>query len=328
MLTRAQNETLTRTGPGTPMGDLFRRFWQPALLSRDLAEADGAPVRVNLLGESLVAFRDTSGRVGLVEARCPHRGADLFFGRNEDCGLRCVYTRAGSSTWTASALRSRPCRRTPWPMNRCGRGRGSPPIRRANGAGTSGPTSARRRPCRRCRKWSSPWSIPAHRYVSRKLQECNWAQSAEGAVGHGPYFSFLHAPIGEAALSALPRGYQEQTRWMSADAAPRYTVAPHGAGLVMAGARHADGEDTYWRIAQYMMPNHSLAPGGAAGQTLHGQTWVPIDDESCWVYTCNWSPDRPRAARRSGRLDGWRWRPLRRWTSTMCRCAGAPTTSP
>jgi hypothetical protein len=80
---------------------------------------------------------------------------------------------------------------------------------------------------------------------------------------------------------------------MQADGAPRYTVVPHEAGLVLAGARHADAGDTYWRIAQWLMPNHSLAPGGAAGQSYHGQTWVPIDDESCWIFTYSWNPDRP-----------------------------------
>ena len=91
MLTQAENERLTRVGPGTPMGTLMRRYWQPALLSSELPEPDGAPVRVRLLGEDLVAFRDTNGDVGLVDAFCPHRRAPMFFGRNEECGLRCVY---------------------------------------------------------------------------------------------------------------------------------------------------------------------------------------------------------------------------------------------
>jgi phthalate 4,5-dioxygenase len=91
MLSQGDNELLTRTGAGTPMGELFRRFWQPVLLSRELPVPDAAPVRVKALGADLVAFRDTDGRVGLVDPVCPHRGANLFFGRNEDCGLRCAY---------------------------------------------------------------------------------------------------------------------------------------------------------------------------------------------------------------------------------------------
>src|SRR5215208_2393371 len=91
MLTRDDNEILTRVGPGTPMGELMRQHWQPVLLSSELPERDGPPVRIRLLGEDLVAFRDTDGRVGLVAENCPHRGASLFFGRNEESGLRCVY---------------------------------------------------------------------------------------------------------------------------------------------------------------------------------------------------------------------------------------------
>ncbi len=91
MLSAKENELLTRVGPGTPMGDVFRRYWLPAALSEELPEADGAPVRVRLLGEDLLAFRDTMGKVGLVSAFCPHRRAPLFFGRNEECGIRCVY---------------------------------------------------------------------------------------------------------------------------------------------------------------------------------------------------------------------------------------------
>jgi phthalate 4,5-dioxygenase len=91
MLTPEENERLTRVGPGTPMGTLMRRYWQPALLSEELPERDGAPVRVRLLSEDLIAFRDSDGNVGLVDAFCPHRRAPMFFGRNEECGLRCVY---------------------------------------------------------------------------------------------------------------------------------------------------------------------------------------------------------------------------------------------
>ena len=91
MLSKDDNERLTRVGPGTPMGNVFRRYWLPALLSSELKDKDGAPVRVRLLGEDLVAFRDTTGAVGLVDAYCAHRRAPLFFGRNEKAGLRCVY---------------------------------------------------------------------------------------------------------------------------------------------------------------------------------------------------------------------------------------------
>ena len=91
MLTREDNELLTNVEKGSPMGEVFRRFWIPALLAEELAGPDCAPVEITLLGEHLVAFRDTDGKVGLMDKYCPHRGAPLFYGRNEECGLRCVY---------------------------------------------------------------------------------------------------------------------------------------------------------------------------------------------------------------------------------------------
>src|SRR5215213_10957150 len=91
MLTKEDNELLCRVGPGTLMGNLLRRYWTPVMLSNEIPEPDCPPVRVRILGEDLVAFRDTKGDVGLFVTSCPHRGASIFFGRNEEEGLRCVY---------------------------------------------------------------------------------------------------------------------------------------------------------------------------------------------------------------------------------------------
>ena len=91
MLTAEQNDLLTRIGPDTSMGRLMRRYWIPALLSEELPEPDGKPVQVRVLGEELVAFRDTAGRVGLLGEHCSHRGSSLVYARNEECGLRCIY---------------------------------------------------------------------------------------------------------------------------------------------------------------------------------------------------------------------------------------------
>ena len=91
MLRKEQNDLLTQTGPGTPMGQLFRSYWFPALLAEELPENDCPPVRVKMLSERLLAFRDSEGRYGLIDEFCAHRGVSLWFGRNEDCGLRCPY---------------------------------------------------------------------------------------------------------------------------------------------------------------------------------------------------------------------------------------------
>ena len=112
MLSKAENEYLCRVGPGTAMGNLMRQYWVPAIRSDELSQADGAPVRVRLLGENLIAYRASSGQVGLVANHCPHRGASLFFGRNEEDGLRCVY-HAGSSAWMARVWTCRMSLRNP-----------------------------------------------------------------------------------------------------------------------------------------------------------------------------------------------------------------------
>ena len=96
MVSIEENTLLTRVGRGTPMGEMIRRFWVPACLSEEVGEPDGDPIRVRLLGEDLIAFRDSDGRPGVMQERCPHRGASLFFGRNEEGGLRCLY-HAGKS---------------------------------------------------------------------------------------------------------------------------------------------------------------------------------------------------------------------------------------
>src|SRR3546814_16947781 len=88
MLNQEDNRLLTRTGPDAPMGVLFRCFWMPAALSSEMPCANAPPIRIHLLGETFVAFRDSRGQIGIVESHCPHRGADLFFGRNEEEGIR------------------------------------------------------------------------------------------------------------------------------------------------------------------------------------------------------------------------------------------------
>src|SRR5262249_54710999 len=139
MLSREENERVTRVGPGTPMGQTMRRYWLPALLAWELPEPDCPPVRVKLLGEELVAFRDSRGRIGLLDERCPHRQASLFLGRNEDCGLRCVYHGWKfdvEGAWGAS-LMGPPRVESPPKIGREG-------IPRWSQAAASGPSSARR----------------------------------------------------------------------------------------------------------------------------------------------------------------------------------------
>ncbi|MCU1504814.1 MAG: ring-hydroxylating oxygenase subunit alpha [Ilumatobacteraceae bacterium] len=300
MLSAADNELLTRTGPGTGMGELFRRFWQPVLLSRELPEPDCPPVRVTVLGEPLVAFRDTRGRVGLVEPNCPHRGANLFFGRNEECGIRCAYHG--------------------WKFDVDGNCLEIPTMSREEGMRSrihlhAYPTQ----------EWGDlVWAYmgppehqpalpemdfavvtPSHRFVTKKLQECNWAQACEGALDTS-HFSFLHTPLIVPEVPASRRSHPmaDATRWMKDDSKPVFNVVEHEVGLLLAASRHADDEDLYWRVTQFLMPNHSLAPGSAPGDIYFGQTWVPIDDRSCWVYVYSWNPERPLTDREDHFIPG------------------------
>src|SRR5207253_3303211 len=177
MLARADNELLTRVGPGTPMGNLLRCFWQPFALASELPGADCDPLRVRLLGEDLVAFRDTNAAVGLVQNNCPHRGASLFFGRNEESGLRCVYHGWKFDTSGAcvdvpgepaeSDLRSRVRALTY-------------PVREHGGVLWAYLGPAQDIPRLPELEWTH---VPAsQRYVSKRIQSCNYLQNVEGEV--------------------------------------------------------------------------------------------------------------------------------------------------
>ena len=162
---------------------------------------------------------------------------------------------------------------------------------------------------------------PSHRFVSKKLQECNWAQSCEGALDTA-HFSFLHTPLTIPEVPAAHRGkvLANAMRWMKDDPRPVFHVLDHDAGLLLAASRHADDGDLYWRVTQFLMPNHSLAPGSGPGDSYVGQTWVPIDDRSCWVYVYTWNPERPLSEKESRFIPGTpsvhaevdeHWKPIR-----------------
>jgi phenylpropionate dioxygenase-like ring-hydroxylating dioxygenase large terminal subunit len=300
MLTHQDNEMLTRTGTGTPMGELFRRFWQPVALSRELPENDGPPIRVQLLGEHLVAFRDTQGRVGLVEPKCPHRGADLFYGRNEECGLRCVFHG--------------------WKFDVNGKAVDLPIV--PSDSTYHEKISIRAYPTREFGEiiwaWLGPkdsvpevpqldfGTVPAsHRYVTKKLQECNWAQAIEGALDTS-HFSFLHMPAPSVPSNENPDAPADERRlrWIREDPMPRFSILEHDVGFVVGGARRTDSELLYWRSAQFAMPSHSTTPSTLPGENHFGYTFVPIDDENCWIYTYVWNPERPLSEEERAQLKG------------------------
>ena len=300
MMQHADNEQLVRTDAGTTMGEYLRRFWHPIALSRELAEADGPPIRLTVMGEELVAFRDTNGRIGLVEPQCAHRGANLFFGRNEECGLRCVYhgwkydvdgkcvdmpnVPVGSAYHDTIAIKAYPTREfgdTVWAY--------------------LGPRE------------HTPDAVPqlefgllpaSHRYVTKRLQACNWAQSMEGALDTA-HFSFLHmpAPARFSNEDASVAADERRMRWLRDDPLPRFSILEHDVGFAIGGARRADADELYWRITQFMLPTHSITPSAMPGEIYYGYSWVPINDESCWIYVYAWNPEQPISAAERARFE-------------------------
>jgi phthalate 4,5-dioxygenase len=280
MLSRNDNERLVRVGSGTPAGELFRRYWQPACLSTELPEPDGAPIRVRLLGEDLIAFRDTSGRVGLVEAFCPHRRAPLFFGRNEECGLRCVYH--GWKFDVDGRCVDLPSEPESSPMKSTIRLTAYPTTEKAGIVWAYlGPTEAMPEPP------DYEWiRAPAtHRYVSKTYEACNYLQALEGGLDTA-HSSFLHnLRLGDTSLLR------------QRDRAPRLDVERTDYGYYYVSTRKAGADGDYVRLYHYVMPSQQMRGGlnGVLGRNdvpkLDGHLWVPIDDEQTNVYNWCYSAD-------------------------------------
>jgi len=290
MLSREDNELLCKVGPGTPTGALLRQYWIPALMSSELPERDGAPVRVRLLGENLIAFRVTSGKIGLIQNHCPHRGASLFFGRNEEEGLRCVYhgwkysceghcvdmpNEPEESNFKSKIhATAYPCverndiiwtymgpRQTPPPL---------PDI--------------------------EPNMLPRGEYqVQKVLRECNWFQGLEGDIDTS-HLGFLH-------LGAVK---PEQTKpgtfdyYNVTDRAPKYEVVDTEFGTSYGAYRPAEADTYYWRIAHFLFPFFTMIPTGILGMQVLVRAWVPVDDN----HIMFWSIAAPRSRVGNGAAGG------------------------
>jgi phthalate 4,5-dioxygenase oxygenase subunit len=279
---REQNEELTRTGPGTLLGDLFRRYWIPVLLADELPEPDCPPVRVKLMSEALVAFRDTDGRIGLIDEFCAHRGVSLWFGRNEACGLRCAY-----HGWKYDV--SGQCVDLPSEGEATGfrqriRLKSYPCLERGGVIWAyMGPPELKPEPP------EFEWALvaPESRFVSKRLQECNYLQAMEGGIDSS-HVSFLHSgALKRDPLFAGAKGnvYNEQDRM------PLFEVAPYDGGLLIGARRNAENGRYYWRITPWIAPFFTLIPP-RGGHPISGHAWVPIDDETCWAWSMSYHPRR------------------------------------
>jgi phenylpropionate dioxygenase-like ring-hydroxylating dioxygenase large terminal subunit len=297
MLTLEHNELITRTGAGTPMGTTMRRYWIPALLAWELPERDSPPVRVKLLGEDLVAFRDTEGRVGLLDEFCPHRRASLFFGRNEECGLRCVY-----HGWKFDVSgRCVDMMNEPEELTFKNKIRQqSYPTVELGGliwAYMGPPELEPPLP-----KFAWTQSPATHRHVSKVIEECNWLQALEGGIDTS------HAPILHRLITTNSKraGISPANPFVRGKA-PALVVDLTDWGYQYAGIRPLDKADMHIRTYHFVMPFHQIRPYQTSKgfPAVAGHIWVPMDDHNTMVYNWEYSlTDEPmnEVDRLEGRL--------------------------
>ncbi|HEX3785477.1 MAG TPA: Rieske 2Fe-2S domain-containing protein [Pseudonocardiaceae bacterium] len=285
MLKQELNELLTRTGPGTEMGELFRRYWIPALLAEELPEDGCPPVRVKLLSERMIAFRDSAGRYGLIDEFCAHRGVSLWFGNNETGGLRCAYHGwkydvTGQCVEIPSETderQSRLCRKIKL--------RSYPLVRLGDvlWAYLGDPGDVPPLP-----EWEFA-RVPAEQtYTSKRWQECNWLQALEGGIDSSHVSGRHSSGLRDDPLYRGARG----NKYTLADRKPFFEVADSDGGLFIGVRRNADDEHYYWRITPWVMPTFTMIPP-RGDHPVHGHFWVPIDDENCWVFSYDYHPVRP-----------------------------------
>ena len=273
-------EKLIRVGPDTSMGAVLRRYWVPVLLQSEIAEADCPPVRVKILGEKLLAFRDTQGRPGLVDEFCAHRGVSLFLGRNEECGIRCAYHGwkydvSGQCVELPSAPLLAPKMRI----------KAYPCIERGGIVWAyMGPPD--KQPDAPELEWAL---LPEdQRYVTKRFQETGYLQAMEGGIDT-THASWVH----RFELDSDPMHKDAKAnKYIAADRNAVFDIeeAPHG--LTIFGRRHGEPDSYYWRVTQWIFPWFTLIPPFGA-HALGGHIWVPIDDENCWAWSINFLPDRP-----------------------------------
>jgi phthalate 4,5-dioxygenase len=287
MLTKEQNDLLTRTGPGTDGGAFLRRYWQPVALTEELPPG-GAPLPVQVLGEELVLFRDDQGRPGLLGLHCSHRGADLSYGRCEDGGLRCLY-----HGWLYDVA------------GRCLEQPGEP-------AGSTFKDRIRH-PAYPCREggglilaYLGPGEPPllpdyeflpapeAHVWTIKILNDCNYLQGNEGNIDP-QHLSFLHRQLQETDGSSSPVPGSEATSntLFGRDVAPTIEIEETDFGVRIYSVRQTNPAESYVRISNFVLPNLSLFPGVTEADGYQAHWHVPIDDTHHWKYVVTFKRSAP-----------------------------------
>jgi nitrite reductase/ring-hydroxylating ferredoxin subunit len=281
MLKKELNDLVTQTGPGTPMGNLFRRYWHPALLSEQLPGPDCEPVRLELLSEKMLAFRDTEGKLGLIDEFCAHRGVSLWFGRNEQNGIRCPYHGwkydvNGNCTEVPSEPTSGYCERIKL--------KSYPLVERGGVIWVYMGPADKQPPLP---EWEFATLPTEHSYMSKRVQASNWLQALEGGIDSS-HVSFLHsASLSRDPLFKGAKGNQYNLN----DLSPVFEVVEADGGLLVGARRNAEDDQYYWRITPWVMPGFTMVPP-RGDHPVHGHFWVPINDHSCWTWSFDYHPTR------------------------------------
>jgi phenylpropionate dioxygenase-like ring-hydroxylating dioxygenase large terminal subunit len=284
--TREENEALTRVGPATLMGGLFRQYWIPVTPVADVREPGGRPIRVKLLGEDLVLFRTKNGELGLIGSFCPHRFGPLFFGRVEEEGLRCPY-----HGWKFTA--------------------GGKCLEMPNVPADLSFTNEIHHPGYPCvERGGIVWtymgrnnelpSLPDLEFLRVSdddrqyrlfFQECNYLQVLEGGIDP-THVMWLHSPydLADEELSATQQPYQHRVAQRSGARTPLDVAIADTPGGFTYGAKRPAGEGkSLWRINQFIMPFYTMPPGGDQKQA---RAYIPVDDESCVKWQIKWFPSK------------------------------------
>jgi phthalate 4,5-dioxygenase len=321
MTSQTENELLTGVGPGTAMGSLMRQYWIPACLSSEITP-DGDPLRLMLLGERLIAFRDTAGRIGVMDHRCPHRCASLFFGRNEEGGIRCVYH--GWKFDTAGNCLEMPNLPAGQDFRHKVKAKAYAVAERG---GLIYVYMGEREAAPPLPALEAMLCPPDETDLSARLRECNWLQALEGDIDTS-HFSFLHT--GKVALEDVDPDHLE--RFQLIDRAPEYHVTTTDWGTMYAAYRPAQPGHTYYRFAHFAMPFWTLFPNGPLTDNIIAQAWVPMDDTHTMTFSFSWRRRTPvlgllksgepipyldRATAALPNTSDWfgRWRPIANQTN-------------
>jgi phenylpropionate dioxygenase-like ring-hydroxylating dioxygenase large terminal subunit len=281
MLSAADNELMCRIGEGTPMGNLMREYWIPFLFSWEI-ESDGPPQRVRLLGEDLLAFRASSGKPGLIGENCPHRGASLYFGRNENGGLACIYH--GWRFDVNGACIDMPSEPESSNFHDKVHAVSYPLVEKARfiwtymGAKDVPPPLP-------ALEWLD---LPEDQIVANKrVQYTNWVQGMEGDLDQS-HLSFTHRwlkPNPDSIRSGVDVIRTNDTH-------PHFEVTKTEYGTLVACSRESGDGRKYWRLTQHMMPFHTITPPYGDDPTRNWRAWVPIDDENVAVIGVTFHPTK------------------------------------